>query len=373
MKRRAWQGRAAYIGLLAAAFVLGAVAKWHQFDNYSYDFLFRQYPQRFSPSQSVILDIDEATLSAVGGMRHIRGPLAKALTLVAAARPKAVAVDVILTDRGDPTEDSELADALCRTPNLVLSSLLMDNPVRWEDPKPEFARCAAKIGHVHAEPDENDSITRSIPLIKRAGRDQRWAIALAAFSLSRGVAIPLQTPTDVQIGGVIIPTRRGDEQRLMRVRYLPEPGVPRLSLRDLLADPARAAVCTGKTVFVGVTASSEVRDKLFTPFARGQSTTGVEVHANAFETMAQGLFLTDVSDFWVVLFSLCLAVAAGLAFRYLPGWWAYAGGVLILLMPALAPYVFFTHQRVFSFFTPDFGGVALRACRGGILRPGGTP
>jgi hypothetical protein len=33
-----------------------------------------------------------------------------------------------------------------------------------------------------------------------------------------------------------------------------------------------------------------------------------------------------VGEQWVLLFSLALVVAAGLSFRYLPGWWAYAGG-----------------------------------------------
>jgi hypothetical protein len=68
----------------------------------------------------------------------------------------------------------------------------MDDPVRWEDPKPEFARCAAAIGHVHAEPDDNDSITRSISLEKIAGHDRRWALALEAFRLSRNAPMPLE-------------------------------------------------------------------------------------------------------------------------------------------------------------------------------------
>jgi hypothetical protein len=62
----------------------------------------------------------------------------------------------------------------------------MDDPVQWEDPKPAFAKCAAAIGHVHAEPDDNDSVTRSISLEKYIGRDRKWALAVQAFRLSRG-------------------------------------------------------------------------------------------------------------------------------------------------------------------------------------------
>jgi len=362
VEQRGWRRTASYAGLLAAAFVVAVLGSWkfgRQVDNSAYDHLFRLYQPKPWQPQSAILAIDEATLASIGGMRRIRRPLADGLLLVAAAHPKAVAVDVILTDQGDdPEEDRALARAFCQTPNLVLSALLMDKPVQWEDPNPEFKRCAAKIGHVHAEPDDYDSITRSISLEKIAGHDRRWALALEAFALSRGSAITerqsgLQSLSDLQVGDTVIPTRRTDEGRLMRVRYMP-PGmsIPKVSLERLLENPALASQFTGKAVFVGVTADTEVRDRLFTPYAYGQSTTGIEINAAAFETMAQSLFITDAGEQWVLLISLGLVVAAGLSFRYLPGWWAYAGGAAVVAASMIAPYLFFIHRSVLSFATP---------------------
>ena len=321
--------------------------------------MFRLYQPKTWQPQSAILAIDEATLSKIGGMRRIRRPLAQGMLLVAAAHPKAVAVDVILTDRGDDTaDDRELAAAFCRTPNLVLSALLMDNPVQWENPDPDFQRCAAKIGHVHAEPDDFDSITRSISLEKIAGHDRRWALALEAFALIRGAPIHerqggLQSQSDLQVGTTIIPTRRTSDGRLMRVRYIPPTmSIPRVSLAALLQNPALAARFTGKAVFVGVTADTEVRDRLFTPYAFGQSTTGIEINAAAFETMAQSLFLTDAGVARELLLSLALVIGAGFSFRYLPGWWAYAGGAAVVAASVLVPYLFFIHQQVLPFSTP---------------------
>ncbi len=357
MERKGWKSTAWYVGLLAAAFavaVAGSAKFGAELDNYAYDYMFRLYqPKPWTP-QSAILAIDEVTLAAVrGGMRGIRTPLAEGVRLVAAARPKAVVIDVTLHDEGDPAEDAALAGAFCATPNLVLASLVMGNPLRWDDPNPRFLRCAAAVGHVHAQPDENDSVTRSIPLLEFAGRDRRWALALEAFRLSRGAPIEEFYPqTSLRVGSTLIPARPGDQFRVMRVRYVP-PGmrIPSVSLKDLLETPALAGRFTGKVVFVGVTAL-EMGDRLFTPYASGRSTSGIEIHANAFETMAQGLFLTDVWDPWVWLFSLGLVVAAGLSFRYLPGWWAYAGGLLVLAAAQAAPYIFFTRLRVFSFATP---------------------
>jgi len=361
VKRKWWQSTAAYVGLLAAAFVLAWLGSWRffrsQLDNSAYDAMFRLYQPKPWQPQSAILAIDEPTLKKYEGM-HIRKPLADALRLIAAVHPTAVAIDVTLTDRGDDSaDDLALQEAFCATPHLVLTSLLMDEPVKWEDPKPEFARCAAAIGHVHAEPDDNDSVTRSISLEKYIGLDRRWALAAQAFRMSHGGALPLERPGaygtgDVVIGGVAIPTRRTDEGLIMRVCYAPPGVIPKVSLVRLLEDPSRASRFAGKAVFVGVTAETLARDRLFTPYAFGRTTTGIEINASAFETIAQGLFITDVREQWVLLFSLALVVAAGLSFRYLPGWWAYAGGAAVLLAAIVTPYICFTHRQVFSLATP---------------------
>ncbi|HUP03831.1 MAG TPA: CHASE2 domain-containing protein [Bryobacteraceae bacterium] len=343
-----------YAALLAAAFVFGVLASYFvnpYFDNSAYDFMFRLYrPAPWRP-HSVVLAIDEATLRQYGGMDSIRKPLADGLEIISSAAPRAVAVDLILADpRGTPEANANLADAFRRTPNLVLGTELLDGG--WEDPRPEFARYAAALGHVHAQPDA-DNVTRAILLEKHYGRVRRWALALEAFRLSRGGPVIVEYPNKLMVGDAAIPV--SGDGRPMRVRYIPDgaPQVPRISLAALIADPSKVTAFTGKTVFVGVTAvTSEVRDRVSTPYSNGRLMTGIEVNADAFETMSQGLYLTDVSDVWVVLFSLAVAAGIGLSFRYLPGWMAYAGGGLALAAAHLTPYAFFTHGRVFSFATP---------------------
>src|SRR6185295_2742655 len=92
--------------------------------------------------------------------------------------------------------------------------------------------------------------------------------------------------------------------------------------------------------------------RVMTPYANGKIMPGLEVHANAFETMAQGMFLTDAPNWWVLLFSLGLVAAAGAIFAYLPSWQAYASATAVLAVAHLTPYWFFTTGKVFPFATP---------------------
>jgi signal transduction histidine kinase len=353
MKERPWKSVAAYAGLLFAAWAAGVCASWfigEGVDNYAYDFLFRNCPPKPWEHQSVILAIDEATLEVTNGMFGIRRPLAAALRLVAAAKPRTVTIDVTLEDPSeDPRVDDELAEAMRATPNLVLGDELLQSG--WREPLPKFHAAAADVGHVYAA--TGGQITRGIPLQEHRGHVQRWALSLETFRHFQDAPL-IQSPKDLRIGPTVIPAPDDGkaESRYMRVRFSPPDNRPQsISMQALLRDPSLASAFTGKAAFIGSTART-LHDSLVTPADPSGAESGVEIHADAFETMRSGQFLTDVAVVWVVLFSIALAAAAGLSFRYLPGWMAYAGGGAVILSAFLAPYVFFTHGRVFSFQTP---------------------
>jgi signal transduction histidine kinase len=344
-----------YVLLLAGAF-LAALAGSRIFggplERDAYDEMFRLYrPASWQP-ESALLIIDERSLGSIpGGAAGIRVPLAHALRIVCAAQPKLVAIDLILADRKDPAADRDLAAALTACPKVVLSSQLYPDGSGWEDPLPEFRAAAAAIGHVHAAPD-HDAVVRAITLARRneKGVDRRWAISLEAFRLSRNAEIvEAYGSHSLDVGGATIPAT--DAGRLIRVRFPPpDRNVPSLSLNHLLAEPSKASIFAGKVVFAGVTAQTE-HDRLFTPYSEGIPTSGIEINADAFETMAHGLYITDVPAVWVALFALLLVASAGAAFRWLPGWRAYVVGALLIVAASAAPYLAFTRGRVFSFTT----------------------
>ena len=200
--RVGWNSTASYVGLLAASFALALFISYifgPQINIYAYDSMFRAYRPPPVQPESVVLAIDELTLVECGGIRGIRRPMAQALRVLGPAKPKVVAIDVILADQGNAAEDAALADALRATPNLVLSTELIDGGRIWEDPRPEFA-ADARLGHVSAVPDK-DGVTRSILLYQHNARVQRGALALEAFLLSRGVATPRESLTFTRLPG----------------------------------------------------------------------------------------------------------------------------------------------------------------------------
>lgn len=89
-----------------------------------------------------------------------------------------------------------------------------------------------------------------------------------------------------------------------------------------------------------------------TPYSYGLPMPGVEIHANAYETLARGRFLTDSSPLTMLAVCLAALVATGAIFWYLAGWPAYAVAAVLLAAVHALPAVLFARDVVFPFFAP---------------------
>jgi signal transduction histidine kinase len=297
-------------------------------------------------TDSVVVAIDERTLRAQGGMRNARQILSGALDELKIAKPKVVAIDVVLADATDAADDARLAASLLATEGLVLPCELIED--KWEDPLPMFRREGVPLGHVHLAQESVDGVNRQIPLEETGGGDRHWALSLEAFSKFKGE--PIVSFTDnlgVQVGGVVIPVLKGTTGRPMTVRYLPAGTIPQISVLDISRYRDRIR---GAAVFLGVTALSAARDRLTNSY--GLSVPGVEVHAQAFETMDLNHFMEPAHYIYVLAVCLALTAGAGLIFIFVPGWWAYGVDAILLASAFWIPFAAFRHQVVFPFFAP---------------------
>ena len=320
-------------------------------DNGAYDLMSKRRQPNWEP-QSVVVGIDEKTFEALGGPRARRSILVNALDQLAAAKPKLVAIDIILHDAGDPGEDARLAASLRATPNLVMPCEVVDNHGRlqWEDPLALFMPVdTSLLGQVDLPTDRLDGVTRQIPLEGIAAGQNRWALSLVAASVALDHPIvTFSDSDDVQIGERIIPVVKGSEGRPLLIRYLPGT-IPLIPVQEI---GNHLEAIRGKAVFLGETALSASRDRLVSPY--GENVSGVEAHAQMFETLIHGDYLTRARDYSVLLACLGIAVAAGLIFGLLSGWLAYALDAALLAFAHFLPFLLFQHNIVF----PSFAVVA---------------
>ena len=341
-----WQYVAVVAVCFAIAFGLSLVAQ--RLDNDAYDVLISRAQPDWTP-QSVVVGIDEGTFDEFnrqGGPADLRSILAVALEQLQEAKPKLLAIDIILHDRGQEEEDARIEAALRGASNLIMPCELLPNGT-WEDPLPRFAPAdPRRLGHVAWLPDQ-DGVTRRIPLGQVAEHQQRWALSLVAASVARNQPIRTTNASNqVQVGDLAIPVEPGEPNRPMLIRYLPEGAIPRISVVDIAK---RRGEIAGKAVFLGETAQT-AGDRIRTPY--GGAMPGVMAHAQAFETLMHGDFLIQARPYAVLLVSLAMAAAAGLIFALLSGWPAYLLDAALLVFAHYLPVLLFHHGVVFAYTAP---------------------
>jgi signal transduction histidine kinase len=348
-KRRAWASAAQYAAVVAACFVVTMVLSWWSLlggsvDNAAYDVLSRYSKPNWEP-QTVIVAIDDRTFRERGGVPEVRPMLTEALDKLKAAQPAVIAIDVILHDAlRDPAKDIALEAALRATKNPVLPCELDLPENKWEDPLPRFATIPGmRIGHVERDPD---AVTRKYELEKVAGIDRRWALSVQALLAMRGQAVPEEDPNSVTIGGVTIPAARAEGDRPLLIRYLAK-GIPEISVLDI---DQHVNEIRGKIVFLGITSPSAAHDRLTNPY--GEYVAGIAEHAEAFETMRHGEFLTRAPAIVYLPVCLGIALAAGLIFALRVGWQAYLLDGVLLAGAHYLPVAAFHHDVVFPYMAP---------------------
>src|SRR5262249_28881537 len=155
---------------------------------------------------------DDAALAHYGRWPWKRSQLAKLIRAVSAQKPRAIGLDILLSEPEDEFNDADLEQALASAPGVVLASKISTSPDShlWVDPLPRFTGHAAAVGHVQAVMDF-DGLCRSIPLEEPSIEGSRPAFALKLAeqadpslksletSSSNGEAVQLLQPRAVLI------------------------------------------------------------------------------------------------------------------------------------------------------------------------------
>ena len=319
----------------SAAF--GTVTAWQApgLERYARDWLTRVRGQVPVSNEIAIVAIDDASVAKLGRFPWSRTVIARAIDAISAQQPKVIALDILLTDATDAGDDAALSSAIGRARNVVLAAELVESSLyggvaRWLKPLPLFAEQAAGIGHVNVglesdgsarqlliqQTDDEGNLLRALPVeaFRVANRVAPESIVHGQDEIIVGPrAIPVEPPSDAVTGPVQM--QRADR---MAIDYAGPSGafaVQQYGISEVLDGKAPPEALRGKYVIVGSTAAS-LGERFASPFTHyrdshgnqhGASISGVEVLADALNTIVRGRFYSEMPAFPAFLFAALAA------------------------------------------------------------------
>ena len=271
----------------AAVLLLSWTSYFEQLNSSAYDFTLRLAGPIQPSSPTLIVAIDEDSLGRLGAWPWSRDKFARLVTAVESGGPRAIGLDMILDESGNPEHDAVLAQAIGRAKSIVLAARIDPISERWRKPNPLFFQSNVRLGHVHADPDFG--ISRSVFSAKVAEGSVLPAFSLETLRAS-GSQIDPRFEQGVSGATVVRPQEfkirfAGDSRTFTHI--------PAWQVLDGTAGPE---TFRDKIVLIGSTAEG-VGDQWFTPFSgSGQRMAGVEIHANAIETLYAARWIDEVSE-----------------------------------------------------------------------------
>ena len=399
------QGRPAAIAL-AALLALFHIAlgerAWSPIRNLLFDAYQRLMPRQISRDLVVIVDIDDASLAALGRWPWPRTRLARLIEATHRSGALAVGLDIImpeadslspgglLVDRQDvspalqntlaelPSNDVILAQTLRRVPTVIARAgiadgearnaprnsqtpvvIVGDNPVshlesyaRHLTNVPEIEVAASGRGYLN-ETRDNDGVVRSMPLLIAVNGETAPSFALELLRVATGqprysVRSSRNGINGVQIGTSFIPT---DLDGRIRLHFSPAYAARRVSARAILRGEVAPNAFANQVAIIGATAIG-VADVAATPIATRMD--GVEIQAQLVENILGGTRLKRPTlTSWLELLAF-LSMATALIIllpRAGPGY-----GVMIFLAGAIivwtASLVAFSQAK--TLYDPSF-------------------
>ena len=367
------QGRPAAIALVVLLSLfhisLGERA-WSPIRNLIFDAYQRLMPRQVLRYPVVIVDIDDASLAALGRWPWPRTRLARLIEATHRSGALAVGLDIImpeadslspgglLVDRQDvspglqdtlaklPSNDTILAQTLRRIPTVIARAAIADGepqsvskndqtPVVIVGEKPVVAHIQSYARHLTNLPEieaaapgrgyvndtrDTDGVVRSMPLLLAVNDEMAPAFALELLRVATGQAqYTVQTDRNgingVQIGNSFIST---DLDGRIRLYFSPAYAARRVSARDVLRGAVAPKAFANQIAIIDATAIG-VTDVAATPIATRMD--GAEIHAQVVENILAGTRLKrpPLTSWLELLTFLSMAI------------------VLIILLPRMGP------------------------------------
>lgn len=293
------------------------------------------FPGTGIDSRITVVGIDDESIALVGRWPWDRSIHAQMIENMAADGALLIGYDVTFAsvNTANPEGDRDLADAIAAAGNVVLGEAATLEPVgdppvadRVFYPLQILADGAAGVGHTNTYPD-TDGVVRALPpVIEDPDGSLISSLSFTLAQMVTGQSGPVTIrPDSVQVGGLAV---RTVEKHLLEINYAA--GFPTVRAVDVIEGTFTPGTFDGKIVLVGATALG-LGDLVATPLDKANRQPGVEVHANALNTLLTGNYIasegTSSTLVWVFLIALLVAVGT----LYLRPWVAVLGALVLLV------------------------------------------
>ncbi len=341
-----------------------SLRSWEE-DAVDFFFALRPSPREQKVREVVLVMVDS---KAVGQRYGYSDPLprrylAKLIDTMSSGKAKIIALDIALFDKYDvldPKGDTLLAEAMRRAGNVAAVCAYETNEsgeTRIRNPHPFFLKALKGVGYANLEVSSTGSFAtvRSVrPYVQSDGNRMVPSFSTLVYCLDRNLDV--QQFLDAQIGakpmaGITrIPLAHG----AMVINFVGPPPVWQKDIDGSWIQQKEGRIVTfrssvvtegafqksdafdGKVVFVGSFSEFSL-DQFLTPYSSflfdNEPMRGVEVHANAFLTIARDNYIQVLSDGSVLFLLMCVAfLTVAMTSRFgLVGDFLFVGPVLILL------------------------------------------
>jgi signal transduction histidine kinase len=295
---KAFLGAVAASCFVAVAILLLSWTTYFSELNYTaYDFTLRLAGPVPVKSPTLIVAIDEDSLRRIGQWPWSRDKIAQIIDRVESGQPRAIAVDVLLGDKTKPEADAALAAAIANAHAIVLGAQLesVNGVRRWNEPAPSFLQSShVLLGHVHTDPDF-DGINRRIPPFKEP-EEGRFIQAFSIQTL-HAAGLPFQSSVEQKISSAVVV-----RPEPFNIRFVGDnESFPRVPAWEVLDGTVDVSKFNDRIALLGFTAEA-AGDQWFTPVSvSGRKMSGVEIHANAIDTLYSGRTISEASSIFVLI------------------------------------------------------------------------
>ncbi|UCF37916.1 MAG: CHASE2 domain-containing protein [Acidobacteriota bacterium] len=314
------------IAVLLFLLLLVITLRWgflEQIDALAYDFAFRLRGEQPADPRIVIVAIDDGSLVEAGPWPWAPEQQDRLFEQILSQSPRGLGLDLLLS------RSLDLYPSLGGDRGVVVGTALgltVDKGERrlfWQEPEGETEH-SLRLGHIHADKDPA-GVCRSIPLRLSHEGVTRWAFAVEMAALAygdrtdaiqvdarrfrlTGLEIPrLASPIDQSIDSLGLTSVQPGDRLLINSRGGVGTFLHVSAAALLRGDPEALAAIPGKLVLVGATSYS-LGDHLATAFSGPSEMPGIEIHANAIDTILNQRFVGALGDSGIIALLAVLVI-----------------------------------------------------------------